>query len=164
MQSVRTELQVTANSDDSYPGLEGLSATSLPANVAVRYAKLGTDEERLALAANPALPTDVALVLSRDANIGVRQTLAGNSGTEVEVLAELSRDPDVDPDIIAGNWNAPVALKLLLPLWKMTRRSMDKFLLSVHASPEERERLLVMHAGVGPRSKLLLGDAWRKIR
>ncbi|WP_147281391.1 hypothetical protein [Curtobacterium sp. AG1037] len=155
---------MTASSDKEYPGVEGLSATSLPARVAAHYARFGSDEERLALAANPALPTDVALVLSRDASLGVRQTLAGNNGTEAEVLWMLSQDADLDAESVGGNWNAPVALKLSMPLWKMTRRSLDKFLLSVQADPEERDRLLMTQARCGPRSKLLLGDAWKKIR
>lgn len=164
MRSARTGLPVTANSDDNYAALEDLSSASLSARVAAQYAQSGSDEERLALAANPALPTDVALVLSRDPLIGVRGTLAGNSGTEAEVLWLLSKDPDLDREVVCGNWNAPVELKMSMPLWKTTRRSLDKFLLSVHATVEEREQLLEAHGRTGPRSARLLGDAWKKIR
>lgn len=155
---------MTAISNDDERSLEWLGAADLPARVAARYARSGTDVERTALAANPALPIDVALLLSRDPSLGVRQTLAGNDGTDTEVLWALAGDSDLDPDVVADNWNAPVALKLSRPLWNMTRRSLEKFFLAVQATVEEREQVLELQGTLGPRSKRLLGEVWGKIR
>ena len=96
--------------------------------------------------------------------------LAADVPSEI-VAAILARYPDDEAldDAARGHWNAPVAVKLTVPMWRLSGASMTFFFESVHATDSEQVQVSdaiqpAMELHIAGRETETLGQVWARVR
>lgn len=116
------------------------------------------------------LPVDTMLRLVDADSVAAGLLLASDVPSEI-VTAILARYPDDEGLVEAarGHWNAPVAVKLALPMWRLSGASMTVFFESVQATEAEQVQVSdgiepAMEQHLAGRETETLGQRWDRIR
>lgn len=116
------------------------------------------------------LPVDTMLLLVDADAVAAGLLLASDVPSEI-VTAILARYPDDEALVEAarGHWNAPVAVKLTLPMWRLSGASMTLFFESVQATPAEQQRVSdaiepAMERHLAGYKTETLGQVWDALR
>ncbi|NMR21679.1 hypothetical protein [Cellulomonas fimi] len=149
--------------DAQFEEWAALADPALPPAEAVRKAVHGELGAIYELANNSALPLDaILLLLRRDDPVVAGLLLFHDVPTEV-VIAIMEQFSGEEGLVRTAKWhaNAPVAVKLTLPLAEVVGGSLESFFAMVRATSDERA---VVHSAIVEEERVTLAEVWARAR